>query len=77
MVWAYVSLWFVMSAVAVCGDVFMANNYYSKSYRDKMKSDRSDIAAMILCCVLFWYCIIPFQLTYIAASKVQKAYNTN
>ena len=74
MVWLYVIGYFVMGLVAVYGDVFMANNYYSEKYRDGMKGDRSDIAAMIGCCLFFWWVIIPFQLIYMLAFKVQKGY---
>lgn len=74
MVWLYVIGYIVMIGVTVCGDVYMANNHFSEKYRVGMKNDRSNIAAMIACCAFFWWIILPFQLIYMVACKVQKAY---
>lgn len=74
MVWLCVVAWLIMGSIAVCGDVFMANRFYSQRYRDSMKNDRSNIAAMIGCCLFFWFLVIPFQLAYMLASKIEKAY---
>lgn len=74
MVWLYVIGYIAMIGVTVYGDVYMANNHYSIKYRNDMRSDRANIAVMMGCCVFFWWLILPYQIIYMAACKVQKAY---
>lgn len=74
MVLSFVAVWIVIGAIAICGDIYMAKHYYSAEYRASMRDDPSNIAAMIFVCMVIGILIIAFQLFYIAATKVRKAY---
>lgn len=72
MVWAYVIGYFVMGVIAIMGEVYMTKHQYSQIYRYKMKTDKTEVLAMMIGCMLIWWLVIPFHFIRLAIVKIQK-----
>lgn len=73
MVWLYVIGYIVMGVVSVLFELYMVKNHYSELYRNKLKSDKSEVAAMIIGNFFLWWLVIPFHALRLAIIKIQKA----